>query len=109
MLQLLGFLRLALIGFALLNAVPAILVQLLPAAASLEEGSLWAVLVQFVAPVMAPLFLVVIFFDYIMSRVQAADAEGDAALRFAAIARIELAVMLLSLLIWVPFFVTLMR
>ena len=109
MLQFLGFLRLALIGFTLLNALPAILVQLVPAVADIGEGSLWAVLVRYVAPVMAPLFLVVIFFDYIMSRIQAADAEGDAALRFAAIARIELGVMLLTLLIWVPFFVTLMR
>ena len=109
MLQSLGILRLSLIGFALLNAIPALLVQFVPAVSRLEDGSLGAVLLQYVAPVMAPLFLVVIFFDYVMSRVQAADADGDAALRYASIARIELVVMLLTLLVWVPFFVTLIR
>ena len=109
MLQSLGILRLSLIAFALLNAIPALLVQLVPAMSELEDGSLGAVLLQYVAPVMAPLFLVVIFFDYIMSRVQAADAEGDAARRYASIARIELVVMFLILLAWVPFFVALMR
>ena len=55
---------------------------------------------------MAPLIIVVLLFDYIMSRVRAADAEGVERDRFARICRIELGMLLLTLLIWVPFFIT---
>ena len=53
---------------------------------------------------MAPLLAVVLLFDYIMSRVRAADATGFEHDRFVRIGRIELAVMVLTLLFWVPFF-----
>ncbi len=109
MLNRLGILRVALLGFALLNTLPAVLLQFGVMTIPQAEHSLGAVFLQMVIPVMAPLFLVVILFDYVMSRVQAADAEGAAAERFAFIARIELTVMLFSLLVWVPFFVSLVR
>ena len=46
----------------------------------------------------------VLLFDYIMSRVRAADAEGAERARFVRIGRIELAAMLLNLAIWIPYF-----
>ncbi len=109
MLSSLGILRLSLLGLALLNTLPALLLQFGVISIPADEHSLSAILLQMVVPVMAPMFLVVILFDYVMSRVQAADAEGEAALRYASIARIELAVMLFSLLAWIPFFVSILQ
>ncbi len=109
MLNALGILRLSLLGLALLNTLPALLLQFGIISVPADEHSFAALMLQMVVPVMAPLFLVVILFDYVMSRVQAADAEGEAAARYASIARIELAVMLFSLLARIPFFVSLVR
>ena len=50
-----------------------------------------------------------VIFDYLMSRVRAADAEGELREQFLLISRVELAVMLFLMLAWVPFFVTLYR
>lgn len=104
LLQLLGFLRLALLALALLNVlIPAFDLLLVPAA----ERSLWSLLAGIIAPVMAPLLTVVLLFDTIMSRVRAADAEGELRARYQRICRIELTVMLLTLVFWVPFFINL--
>jgi hypothetical protein len=103
--QALGFLRLALLALAIVNVlVPAVDLVLDPAA---EQG-LWPVLAGVIAPVMAPLLTVVLLFEYIMSRVRAADAEGDMRAHYQRICRIELAVMGITLLFWVPFFIDLM-
>jgi hypothetical protein len=69
---------------------------------------LWTVLTTVIAPVLAPLFIVVILFDYIMSRVRAADADGELRGLFVSIGRIELAVIGICLLFWVPYFIFLM-
>ena len=109
MLRALGILRLSLLAFALLNTLPPLLVQFGVITVDAGEETFASIFLQLVVPVMAPIFLVVILFDYVMSRVQAADAEGEAADRYATIARIELWVMLFTLLVWIPFFVSLMR
>ena len=69
---LLGFLRLTLLGFALANASLAMIDLALPPSAA-DTTNLWTLIAGIVAPVLAPLFAVVIFFDYLMSRVRAAD------------------------------------
>ena len=105
--QALGFLRLALLSLALLNMfLP--LVNILGGVAASGDPGLWNLLVTMITPVMAPLFVVLLLFEYIMSRVRAADAEGARRALYLRIGRIELAVMLLTLLFWVPFFVELM-
>ena len=109
MLNALGILRLSLLVLALLNTLPALLMQFGVINVPAGEESFAGIFLQLVVPVMAPIFLVVILFDYVMSRVQAADAEGEAATRYASIARIELVVMLFTLLAWIPFFITLVR
>ena len=70
-------------------------------------NSIWAVFLTTIAPVLSLLFLVVIFFDYVMSRVRAADLQDDSRLRFIAISRIELLIIVVMLAYWIPFFMAL--
>lgn len=107
LLKSLGFLRLALLTLVLINVLlPAI--DLLLVADSPGERGLWNILASVIAPVMAPLLTVVLLFEYIMSRVRAADAEGELRAHFTRIGRIELAVMLATLAFWIPYFIELM-
>lgn len=104
----LGFLRAAMLGLALINVLLPTVNLFMPLAASGNERNLWSVLATVISPVMAPLFAVGILFDYIMSRVRAADADGALRARFVAIARIDLVVMAVTLLFWVPYFIWLL-
>ncbi len=105
----LGILRQSLILLSLLNIGISMFDLLFVVSDPAGDGhSLWSVIAVYVTPVMAPLFAVVLLFDYIMSRVRAADAEGETSRRYRAIARFELAVIALSLLYWIPFFVRVM-
>ena len=101
----LGFLRVALLALALINILLMLIDVLVPVTTVTEGHSLWWIVTNLVAPVLAPLLVVVLLFDYIMSRVRAADAEGELRSRFITISRIELSVIALSLLFWVPWFV----
>ena len=101
-----GFLRLSLLGMSALNLIPALISLLLAPQTSGAEHGFWMMTSNYVAPTLAPLLIVVLLFDYIMSRVRAADAEGAERLRYARIARIELGVIGISLLIWIPYFVS---
>ena len=97
----LGFLRLSLLALALVNVlIPAFNLLLAPAAGH----GLWPLLAGVIAPVLAPLLTVVLLFDYIMSRVRAADSSGAERAHFIRIGRIELAVIAISLLFWIPYF-----
>lgn len=71
--------------------------------------TLWDILSGMVAPVLAPLFMVVIFFDWIMSRLRASDTEGEEGTKLQRIARVELTVLFLMALYWVPYFVVLVN
>ena len=102
----LGFLRSALLAFALLNLLPPLAELLMAPASATGHGGMWAVISGIVAPVMAPLLAVVLLFDYIMSRVRAADAEGAERARFVRIGRIELAVIAITMLFWIPYFIS---
>ncbi len=105
----LGPLRLALLLAVFVNILlPSIDAVFGPLAVG-EEFSVWQIVVVYITPVMAPLLLVVVFFDYVMSRVRASDADGDEVLHYRVIARVELVVMALTLIYWVPYFVLLMR
>ena len=105
----LGFLRLALIILAFVNlSIPIIDSLLVEDTASGGGHSVWNIVAIYIAPVMSPLVVVVILFDYIMSRVRAADAEGEERARYIFIGRIELAVIATTLLYWIPYFIALM-
>jgi len=105
--QSLGFLRLALLALVLINMLPPI-INLQAGSIAVDYHGTWNLLATVIAPVMAPLLGVVLLFEYIMSRVRAADAEGERRALFTKIGRIELAVMLLALAFWIPFFIILM-
>ena len=99
----LGFLRLALLGLALVNVlIP--LTTLLIAGADADDG--WFVIPTVICPVMAPIFVVVIFFDIVMSKVRAADAGPEDGGFFRFIVRLETSVIILTLLFWVPYFIS---
>ncbi len=100
-----GFLRGSLLVLALINILIMLLAALFPATPLIDGHSFWEILSTLIAPVMAPLLATVILFDYVMSRVRASDAEGELRSRFITISRIELSVIALSLLFWVPFFI----
>lgn len=102
--QKLGFLRLSLLAAALLNLIPVLFLESGPLALNPEKGTLGYALLNFVTPVMAPLLIVVVFFDYLMSRIQASDASGETRARYILIARIELGVILATVIAWLPFF-----
>lgn len=107
LLETLGFLRVALLLLALLNILLPLIEILIPLTAGDEGHDFWSIMTGIIAPVMAPLLVVVLLFDYIMTRVRAADAADDDELRrgFIRIARIELAMLGLMLLFWVPYFI----
>ena len=71
--------------------------------------TLWGILSGMVAPVLAPLFLVVILFDWIMSRLRATDLDGEAGEQMQRIAQFELTVLILMSLYWVPYFYVLVN
>ena len=97
----LGF---TLLSLALLNILLPLIEMLIPFTATDDEHHLWSVMTGIIAPVMAPLLIVVILFDYIMTRVRAADADGELRTGFIRIGRVELAMLGLMLLFWVPYF-----
>ena len=92
-------------ALALLNVALPLLNLLVPFAASGDDRNLWSLLATVIAPVLAPILVVVILFDYIMSRVRAADADGLLRTRFTRMARIDLLVMVVTLLFWIPYFI----
>jgi len=100
----LGFLRVALLTLALLNCLLPLMAILFPLELAGEKHNFSSVLTNVVAPVNAPLLMVVILFDYIMSRVRAADSEGSQRRHYIKIGRIELAVLGITLLVWIPYF-----
>ena len=101
----LGFLRGSLLALALMNMLLMLISFLVPVTTVADGHSFWEILTTLVAPVLAPLLATVLLFDYIMSRVRASDAEGELRSRFITISRIELSVIVLSLLFWGTFFI----
>ena len=100
----LGFLRIGLLALALINILPPLIEIVLPVVANTGGHSFWSVLTSVITPVMAPLLMVVLLFDYLMSRMRAADATGSERASYVTIGRIELALLGITLLFWVPYF-----
>ncbi len=108
----LGFLRLSLLCLAIFNTLIPISTWFLDIGGeAFTESSTWEVLTAIVAPVMAPILIVVVLLDYIMARVRAGDEdeEPNVRARFKAIARLELLVLLAMIIGWIPFFYSLGR
>ncbi|MFT5505699.1 MAG: hypothetical protein ACI845_004183 [Gammaproteobacteria bacterium] len=104
-LETLGTLRNSLIFLCFVNIFFSIIYLLQFGFDPAEAVSDWQKLSAMIPPVMAPIFLVVILIDFIMSKVRGSDEPSDAGAPFRAIARIERNVMLISLLYWVPYII----
>jgi hypothetical protein len=104
----LGFLRQGLIGLAfvtmLIPIVEWVVIQLL---GELGEHSLLSLSAGLIAPVMAPMLIVVILLDIIMSKVRAADDPEGSGDLYRMISRIDTIVIVVMLVFWVPFFMSL--
>lgn len=108
----LGFLRVSLLTIALLNLLISAIEWIGNDDFTLQIGddaSAWQIAAIYIAPVNAPIILVVVFFDYLMSRIRASDATGDERDRFILISRIELAMIALYFAYWGPYFVSLLN
>ena len=106
--QALGFLRQGLLILAALSiAIPTIAWTLQYLGQNIAEDSLLDISAGLIAPVMAPLLVVVIFFDVLMSKIRAADDPGEEGDVFRKIAQTETMAIAIMFLFWVPFFVTL--
>ena len=106
--QMLGFLRQGLLIMAGISIlVPSIVWMIQYFGHNIVEDSLLDVSAGLIAPVMAPLLVVVIFFDWLMSKIRAADAPGEEGDIFRQIAQTEKLVIFVLFLFWVPFFVSL--
>ena len=104
----LGFLRLSLYGLAVLNMlIPACYWLVETLTGSVIDQSLVSIIATLVTPVMAPILLVVILFDYIMSRIRVADEKGDLRAYYLLICRIELLLIGIMLAFWIPYFIML--
>ena len=97
----LGFLRLGLLAMAVLN----ILLRPTPGAAPHYSG--WELITTLVAPAAAPILLMVILFDTLMSKIRASDSQGEERRRFTHIMLAELAVAIILLIAWLPYFIAL--
>lgn len=97
----LGFLRLSLLALAVLN----IALRPEPGAAVVHTGT--EVIPTLIAPASAPILLMVILFDALMSKVRASDAQGEEETDFTRIMLIELAMAVILVIAWFPYFIAL--
>ena len=97
----LGFLRLSLLGLAILN----IALRPEPGAAVVHTGP--ELIATLIAPASAPIILMVIMFDALMSKVRASDTDGQEETDFTRIMFIELAMAVILVIAWFPYFVAL--
>jgi len=73
----------------------------------LNEHSILALSAGLIAPVMAPMLIVIILLDFIMSKVKAADDPARSGDLYRMISRVDTIMMIVMLVFWVPFFVSL--
>jgi len=104
----LGLLRLGLVGLAIVSMliplVEWVVVQLM---GELSEHSLLALSARLIAPVMAPMIIVVLLLDIIMAKVRAADDPTGSGDLYRMISRVGMTLIVVMLVFWVPFFVSL--
>jgi len=106
----LGFLRLGLIGLAIVSMLFPIVEWIITLTlGELAESSLLALIAGMIAPVMAPMLIVVILLDVIMARVHVEDDDSETGDRYRAIGRVGTVLIIVMLAFWVPFFINLVN
>jgi hypothetical protein len=101
-----GFLRLGLIGLSILSMLLPIfewvVIQFL---GEVAERSVLGLSAQLIAPVMAPVLIVVILLDIFMAKVRTADDPTGVGDLYKTIGRIETILIVVMMAFWVPFFI----
>lgn len=97
----LGLLRLCLVGLAVIDT----LLRPEPGSYPIHHG--WEVVPTLVAPAAMPILLMVILFDALMSKIRTSDAETEQGkAKYRRIMRTELAVVFVTLALWLPYFMS---
>jgi len=96
--QSLGFLRISLLGLGIFNAF------LSPAPGTAINHTGLEVIPTLVAPAAAPIIIMVILFDALMSKIRASDSSGEESKKFKTIMWIELCVVAFMIMAWLPYF-----
>lgn len=78
-----------------------------PGTAPVFEG--WAMVSTLLAPVLAPLAVMVLGLDALMSRVMMADTEGDARAHYRRVMWTDLGIAAVTVGFWTPYFMGLAR
>ena len=104
----LGFLRLGLIGLAIVSMlIPMVEWLVVQLVGELSEHSLLSLSARLIAPVMAPMLIVVILLDIIMAKVRAADDLTGSGDLYRMISRVDTILIIVMMVFWVPFFISL--
>lgn len=104
----LGFLRLGLIGLAIVSMlIPMVEWMAIQLTGELLEDSLLSLSAGLIAPVLAPMLIVVMLLDVIMAKVRAADDQTSSGDLYKMISRIDTILIIVMLFFWVPFFISL--
>lgn len=94
----LGLLRLSLLLLGIIN----VFLRPDPGTHAAREGI--EMISTLIAPAAAPIIVMVILFDTLMSKVRASDAEGEESKKFKHIMYVELAVVAFMIIGWLPYF-----
>lgn len=103
-----GTLRLGLLALAMISMlIPIMEWVVIQLTGELPDYSFLTLFGGLIAPVMAPVLIVVILLDVIMAKVRAADDPTPSGDRYRMIGRVESILILVMLIFWVPFFISL--
>lgn len=97
----LGFLRASLIGLAIINII------LRPAPGTIVAREGIEIIPTLVAPAAAPILIMVILFDALMSKVRSSDSTGAERHKFRKIMLVELTTIGVMIIAWLPYFIAL--
>lgn len=96
--QSLGFLRISLLAIGLIN----VFVRPEPGTSISHQGL--EVIPTLVAPAAAPIIIMVILFDALMSKIRSSDSTGEESKKFKTIMWVELAVVIFMMMAWLPYY-----
>ena len=103
-----GFLRLGLIGLAIVSMlIPMVEWMTIQLNGERLEDSLLSLSAGLIAPVMAPMLIVVLLLDVIMAKVRAADDHTSSGDLYRMVSRVDTILIIVMLIFWVPFLISL--
>lgn len=101
-----GFLRLGLIALSILSMLmPIVEWMVIQTLGPIAERSALGFSARLIAPVMAPVLIVVILLDIIMSKIRIADDPTGEGVLYRMIGRTETLLIVVMFVFWVPFFI----